>query len=85
MRVMMVTGVRPRAPKRESGAGVTVLPPVLVVPNFFRFRMMVSTVFLGIVNAADIFWYPSPDLCIDTILSRSTMDNSCDLMAWSLL
>jgi hypothetical protein len=31
------------------------------------------------------FWYPSPDLCLDTILSRSSTDNSLDLMAWFLL
>jgi hypothetical protein len=32
-----------------------------------------------------MFWYPSPDLCLDTILSRSSTDNSSDLMAWFLL
>ncbi|KAK6320820.1 hypothetical protein J4Q44_G00077960 [Coregonus suidteri] len=47
--------------------------------------MMEATVFLGTLNAADIFWYPSPSLCLDTILSRSPMDNSVDLMAWFLL
>ena len=31
------------------------------------------------------FWYPSPDLCLDTILSWSSTDNSFDLMAWFLL
>jgi hypothetical protein len=31
-----------------------------------------------------MYWYPSPDLCLDTILSRSSTDNSFDLMAWSL-
>ena len=30
-----------------------------------------ATVFLGIFNAAEMFWYPSPDLCLDTILSRA--------------
>ena len=39
---------------------------------------------LGDLNAADIFWYLSPDLCLDTILSRSSADNSFDLMAWFL-
>ena len=33
----------------------------------------------------EFFWYPSPDLCLDTILSLSSMDNSLDLMAWFLL
>ena len=36
-------------------------------------------------NAAELFWYPSPDLCLDTTLSRSSTDNSFDLMAWFLL
>ena len=43
---------------------------VLVVPNFFHLRMMEA-----------IFWYPSPDLCLDTILSRSSTDNSFHLVA----
>ena len=51
--------------------------------NFIHLRMIEATVFLGTFNAADIFWYPSPDLCLDTILSQSSRDNSFDLMAWS--
>ena len=47
--------------------------------------MMEATVFLGTFNAAEIFWYPSQDLCRDTILSRSSTDNSFILMAWFLL
>jgi hypothetical protein len=35
----------------------------LVVPNF-HLRMMEVTAFLGTFNAADMFWYPSPDLCL---------------------
>jgi hypothetical protein len=34
-------------------------------------------------NAAEMFCYPSPDLCLDTILSA--MGNSFNLMAWFLL
>ena len=41
----------------------------LVVQNFFHLNMMESIVFLGTINAADIFWYSSPDLCVDTVLS----------------
>jgi hypothetical protein len=48
-------------------------------------RMMEATVFLGTFNAAEMFWYLSPDLCLDTILSWSSTDNSFDLMAWFLL
>jgi hypothetical protein len=40
---------------------------------------------LGTFNDAETFWYPSPDLCLDTILSQSSMDNSFDQMAWFLL
>ena len=43
---------------------------------------MEATVFLGKFNAAEIIWEPSPDLSLDTILSRSSTDNSFDLMAW---
>ena len=68
-----------------SLAGQPALGRVLVVPNFFHLRIMEATVFLGTFNVADIFWYPSPDLCLDTILSRSSTDNSFDLMAWFLL
>ena len=40
---------------------------------------------LGTFNAAEMFWYPSPDLCLDTILFGSSTDNSFNLMAWFLL
>jgi hypothetical protein len=51
-----------------------------------HFRMMEATVFLGTFNVeTNFFWYLSPDLCLDTILSRSSTDNSFNLMAWFLL
>ena len=65
-----------------SLAGRTALGRALVVPNFFHLRMMETTVLLGTFNCAELFWYPSPDLCLDTILSRSSTDNSFDIMAW---
>ena len=68
-----------------SLAGRPALGRVLVVPNFFHLRMMEAIVFLGTFNAADIFRYPSPDLCLDTILSQSSTVNSFDLIAWFLL
>ena len=49
-----------------SLAGRPALGRVLVVPNFFNLRMMEATVFLVTFNAADIFWYPSLDLCLDS-------------------
>ena len=68
-----------------SLAGRPALGKVLVVPNFFHLRMMEATVILGTFNAADVFWYSSPDVCLDTILSRSSTDNYFNLMAWFLL
>jgi hypothetical protein len=56
------------------------LKKVLVVPNVFHLRMMAGTVFLGIFNAAEMFWYPYPDQHIPV-----SKDNSLNLMAWFLL
>jgi hypothetical protein len=72
-------------PRLLSLTGRPALGRVLVVINFFHLRMMGATVFLEAFNAADIFWSPSPDLCLDTVLSRSAMDNSFNPMAWFLL
>ena len=72
-------------PRLLSLAGQPALGRVLVVPNFFQLRMMEATVFLWTFNAAEMFWYPSPDLCLDTILSLSSTGNYFDLMAWFLL
>jgi hypothetical protein len=40
---------------------------VLVVPNFLHLRMEEAHVFFGTFNAAEMIWYPSPDLCLDAI------------------
>ena len=32
-----------------------------------------------------LFWYPCPDLCLDTILSWSSTNNYFNLMAWFML
>jgi hypothetical protein len=53
--------------------------------KLLQFLKMEATVYLGTFNAAEKFWYLSPDLCLNTILSQSSMDNSFDLMAWVLL
>ena len=42
-------------PRLFSLAGRPALGRVLVVPNFFRLRMMEATVFLGTFNAEDFF------------------------------
>ena len=39
-----------------------------MVPNFFHLRMTEATVLLGTFNAAEMFWYPSPDLCFGQFL-----------------
>lgn len=63
-------------------AGQPALGRVLVVPNFFHLRMREATVgtFLGTFNAADIFWYPSPGWCLDTILSSTSRLGFCSDM-----
>ena len=65
-------------PRLLSLAGRPALGRVLVVPNFFHLRMLEATLFLGTFNAADNFWYPYPDLCLDTILFWNSMDKSFD-------
>ena len=72
-------------PRLLSLAGRPTLGRVLVVPNFFHLWMMEATVLIGTFNAADIFLYPSRDLCLDTILSWRSADNSLDFMAWFVL
>ncbi|KAK3513152.1 hypothetical protein QTP70_007486 [Hemibagrus guttatus] len=57
---------------------------VLVIPNFFHLWMMEATVLTGTFNAAESFLYPSPDLCLHTILSRRSTHNSLDFMACTL-
>jgi hypothetical protein len=52
------------------------LERVLVFPTFFHLRMMEVTVFLGSFKAAEMFWYPSPDLCLDKMLSQISADHS---------
>ena len=57
-------------PRMLSLAGRPALGRVLVVPNVFHLRTMEATVFVWTFNAAEMFWYPSPDLYHDTILSK---------------
>ena len=60
-------------------AGRSVLRRDLVVPNLFYLRMMEATVFLGTFNPA------SSELCFDTMMSKSSTDNTFNLIAWFLL
>ena len=62
-------------PRLLSLAAQPDLGRLLVVPNLFHLRMMEATVLLGTFNAAERFLYPSPDLCLDTILSRRPKNN----------
>ena len=57
-----------------SLVGRSALGRVLLVPNVFHLRMMEATVFLGTFNAAEMFWYPFPDLCLDTIDTKNFSD-----------
>ena len=72
-------------PRLLSLARRPALGRVLVFPSVFHLRMMEATVFLGTFNNAEMYCYPFPDLCLDTILSRSSMDNSFDFIAWFFL
>ena len=85
IRFLFTSLTKPLLLQLFSLAGRPTLGTVLVFHNFFHFIMIGPTLFLGTFNAADIFWYPFPDLCLDTILARSSMDNSFNLMAWFLL
>lgn len=82
---LLTSLAKARLPRLLSLAGREGLGRFLVVPNFFHLWMMVATVVFGTCEAADIFPYPSPDLCLDTILFLRSADNSFDPMAWSLL
>ncbi|KAJ8404132.1 hypothetical protein AAFF_G00344820 [Aldrovandia affinis] len=59
-----------------SLAGWPALRRVMVVPNVFHFTMMEPTVLLGTFNALEMFLYPSPDLCLNTILSQRSIESS---------
>lgn len=39
----------------------------------------------GTINTPEIFLSPSPDLCLNIILSQRSADNSLDLMVWFVL
>jgi hypothetical protein len=64
-------------PRLLSLTGQTALGRVLVIPNIFHLRRMEATLFFGTINGTF--------LCLNTILSWSSTDNSFDLMAWFLL
>ncbi|KAK3535077.1 hypothetical protein QTP70_003027 [Hemibagrus guttatus] len=80
IRLLVTSLTKVRLPRSLGLAGRPALGRVLVVPNFFHLQMMEATVLIGSFNAAEIFLYPSPDLCLDTILSQSSTDNSLDFM-----
>jgi hypothetical protein len=69
-------------PRLLNLAGRLALGRIFMVSNYYHLRMMEATVFFGTFNAAEMFRYPSPGLCLDTILST---DNSLHLLAWFLL
>ncbi|KAI3351059.1 hypothetical protein L3Q82_005626 [Scortum barcoo] len=67
----------------ESLDGRPALGRVLVVLNIFHLWMMEATVLIGTFKAAEIFLYPSPDLCCKTILSLRSTNSSFDFMLGS--
>ena len=61
------------------------LPDQGLSPPIAQFGLVASSrkslggsklVFFVTFNAAELFWYPSPDLCLNTILSRSSKRGS---------
>ncbi len=72
-------------PRSLSLARWPALGRVLLIANFFLIRIMEATVLILCFNAAEVFLYPSTDLCLDTILPRRSKDNSLDFMAWFVL
>ena len=58
---------------------------VWVIPYSFHFLMMELTVLLGTFNTLEVVLYPSPDVGLLTILSRSFTDSSLDFMVEFLL
>ncbi|KAK3510414.1 hypothetical protein QTP70_005910 [Hemibagrus guttatus] len=82
MRFLVTSLTKALLPRLLGLARWPALGRVLVVPNFFHLRIMEATVLIGTFNAAEIFLYPSPDLCLDTVLSLRSRENSLDFMAW---
>ena len=59
-----------------SLVGQPALGRVWIVPYSFHFLMMELTVLLGTFNTLETVLYHSPDLCLLTIRSRSSIDSS---------
>jgi hypothetical protein len=62
IRFLVTSLTKAPLPRLHSLAGWPAPGRVLVVTNFFHFRMMEATVFLGTFNAGEMFWYSSPFL-----------------------
>jgi len=85
IRFLVTSLTKALLPRLLRLAGRPALGRVLVVAHFFHLWMIEATVLIGTFNAAEMFLYPSPDLCLDTILSQRSTDNSLDFMAWFVL
>jgi len=60
-------------------------PALEKIPWWFQTFPFTDELFIGIFNATEIFLYPSPDLCLDTILPHRSTDNSLDFTVWFVL
>ena len=78
----LVTALTKALPQSFSLARQPALGRVLVVSNFFHSWIIEASVVIATSNPAEMFQYPSPDLCLDTILSRRSTENSFNFMAW---
>jgi hypothetical protein len=80
IRFLVTSLTKALLPRLSSLAELPALGRVLVVP----FKNDGGHCVLGVLQLCRHFWYPSPDLCLNTILSLSSTDNYFDLMAWFL-
>lgn len=57
---------------------------VPVGETFFHYWMMEAALLTATFNAGESFLHSSPDLCLDTILCRTSTDGSLDFMVCAL-
>lgn len=67
-------------PQLLSFDGWSALRRVLLVRTFFNLWMIKARVLIESFKDADIFLFPSPDLCLQTILSQRSADHFFDLI-----
>lgn len=72
--ILAIHRVLGHAPKKLSLDGRPALGRVLLVTNFFPIQISEASVLIGTFTAAEIALYPSPDLCLQTLLSQKATE-----------